>query len=238
MIVDKERRIIYLHNPKSGGTFLRELYIEKYGKSEATKWWKPYTIQSGTDLGHITYSDLPRFIPEWREYRIVAMVRNPYNRFYSAVNEMSKQYCMTTGYRAIVPFYIFGGEFQEWNKIRKIYEYLRMYTGVHPLVLRVSAEPEEFCNRMSLLKHAEQDLFIRNKRIPWLNPQSFFYGESVEILKYESEEDWAKLLAIFGLAEYQGRLKIAKEYVIPENICEMIKGLYPEDMDLFRMYDL
>lgn len=88
------------------------------------------------------------------------------------------------------------------------------------------------------MEHAEQDLFIRNKRIPWLNPQSSFFGEGVEILKYESEQDWAKLLAIFGLAEYQGRLKIAKEYIIPENICEMIKGLYPEDLDLFRMYDL
>lgn len=131
MIVDKERRIIYLHNPKSGGTFLRKLYIGKYGKSEATKWWKAYTIQYGTDLGHITYSDLPRFIPEWREYRVVAMVRNPYNRFYSAVNEMSEQYFkksayITSNYRAIVPRYILEGEFQEWNKIRKIYEILRI----------------------------------------------------------------------------------------------------------------
>lgn len=127
MIVDKERRIIYLHNPKSSGTFLRKLYIGKYGKSEATKWWKAYTIQYGTDLGHITYSDLPRFIPEWREYRIVAMVRNPYNRFYSAVKETLIQ-CgkqpvrMGKNYPVMVPPYILEGEFQEWSKIKRIYD--------------------------------------------------------------------------------------------------------------------
>ena len=38
MIVDQERKVIYLHNPKCGGTFLRDIYIEKYGKTDATKW--------------------------------------------------------------------------------------------------------------------------------------------------------------------------------------------------------
>ncbi|MCA5585464.1 hypothetical protein [Parabacteroides gordonii] len=52
------------------------------------------------------------------------------------------------------------------------------------------------------------------------------------------EEDWRKLLEFFGLAEYHENLKIAKEYVIPKNICEMIKDLYTEDLDLFRIYDL
>ena len=91
MIVDRERKVIYLHNPKCGGTFLRDIYIEQYGETDATKWWKLFSTQYGVDLGHITYNDLPRFIPEWKDYKIVTMVRNPYNRFYSGIKELKGQ---------------------------------------------------------------------------------------------------------------------------------------------------
>ncbi|WP_289201684.1 hypothetical protein [Parabacteroides goldsteinii] len=99
MIVDQERKVIYLHNPKCGGTFLRDIYIEKYGKTDATKWWKLFSHQYGVDLGHITYDDLPRFIPEWKDYRIITMIRNPYNRFYSGIKELKSQ---------LVPFELFS----------------------------------------------------------------------------------------------------------------------------------
>lgn len=241
MIVDKERKVIYLHNPKCGGTFLRDLYIEKYGISEATKWWKGYTRTYGTDLGHITYSDLPRFIREWKEYRIVVMVRNPYNRFYSAVKEAMRQYVGSRitvsvyGFRVNVPCYVYYGEYQEWNKIRKIYELWKMYAGIHLQDQLKLADPEEFCKRI-LLKHSLQKSFIRNKRIPWLNPQSYFWGKGVEVFYYESDEDWKKLLDAFGLLEYQSRLSIAKDYIIPDYMHAMIEKLYPEDMELFRKY--
>ena len=91
MIVDEKRKVIYLHNPKCGGTFLRGIYIEKYGESDATKWWKTYDPQYETDLGHITYPDLYRFIPDWKDYRIVMMARNPYSRFYSAIKEVKQR---------------------------------------------------------------------------------------------------------------------------------------------------
>lgn len=241
MIVDKERKVIYLHNPKCGGTFLRDLYIEKYGTSEATKWWKGYTRNYGTDLGHITYSDLPRFVHEWEEYRIVVMVRNPYNRFYSAVKETMMQYVRNPvivsiyGFRVNIPYYIFYGEYLEGNKIRKIYELWKSYAGITLPDQLALADPEEFCKRISL-KHSRQKLFIRNKRIPWLNPQSYFWGKEVEVFYYESESDWIKLLDIFGLSEYQNRLSIAKDYIIPDYMHAMIEKLYPEDMELFLKY--
>lgn len=241
MIVDKEHKVIYLHNPKSGGTFLRELYIEKYGVSEATKWWKPYTILYGTDLGHITYDDLSHFIPDWKEYRIVVMVRNPYNRFYSAFNECVKQLRVGVSVRngfkleIIWPKYIFF-EVQEWNRLRIIYEILRIYAGIYPQVLLKQVEPEGFSKRIHLLNRFCQNLFLRNKRIPWLNPQSYFWGKEVEIFYYESKSDWGKLFDIFGLSEYQDRLSIAKDYEIPDYMYAMIEELYPEDMELFRKY--
>lgn len=87
MIVDKERKVIFLHNPKCGGTFLRDIYIEKYGETEGTKWWGSFTPEYNTDLGHITYNDLSRFIPDWREYRIVVMVLIIVSLFYLQIGE-------------------------------------------------------------------------------------------------------------------------------------------------------
>lgn len=242
MIVDKERKVIYLHNPKCGGTFLRELYIEKYGDSEATKWWKTYTCQYDTDLGHITYSDLPRFIPQWREYRMVMMIRNPYNRFYSAVKETLANYeriiSIKLGEKIEVRLHgwIYSIEYNQLSRIRRIYDVLKICTGTYPLDLPKQADPETICKHIFSIKRAKQDFFIRNKKIPWLNPQSYFIGKNVEVLRYESESDWKILLEIFGLSEYQNRLSIAKDYTIPDNIREMIRNLYPEDQELFEMY--
>lgn len=69
-----------------------------------------------------------------------------------------------------------------------------------------------------------------------MNPQSYFWGKEVEVFYYESESDWIKLLDIFGLSEYQSRLSIAKDYVIPNYMHAMIEKLYPEDMELFLRY--
>lgn len=238
MIVDKERKVIYLHNPKCGGTFLRELYIEKYGESNDTKWWKPYTRRFGTDLGHISYSDLSHFIPEWKEYGVIVMIRNPYNRFYSAFKEYQMQYqeksfglCL----KFSLPKYLYGG-ISDLIKIKKMYEILRISTGTYPQILPKMEESEEFCKRICLLNQSEQDFYIRNKKIPWLNPQSFYIGTNVEILRYESEDDWIKLLEVFELSEYKNRISIAEDYNIPDNICAIIKDLYPEDLKLFEMY--
>ena len=239
MIVDRERKVIYLHNPKCGGTFLRNIYIEKYGKTEATKWWKLFSKEYGTDLGHITYDDLPRFITEWEDYRIVTMIRNPYNRFYSGIKELKKQlapfnFCSIKNFR-----YFYEKEWLSLNKYQKIYELLRSicpgtYTGL--LVKLNLASPEDACKYISSLKRSKQDVFLRNKRIPWIAPQSNYMADKVEILRYESESDWEKLLETFGLSAYKDRLAIAKDYAIPDDIRKKIEKLYQEDRELFLMY--
>ncbi|WP_455640362.1 hypothetical protein [Parabacteroides sp.] len=240
MIVDRERKVIYLHNPKSGGTFLRSLYIKKYGQTEATKWWELFTKEHGTDLGHISYDDLPRFIPDWKEYRVIVMVRNPYNRFYSAVKELKDQTRLFKVNRIIeLPMYVVFGEYQKWGRFRKIYEFLLFIcpgTYKYYLLKLRSASIDNFCKQVSGFKHDKQDCFLRNKRLPWLNPQSDFMGENVEVFYYESRNDWNKLLEIFGLSEYSDSLLIAKDYLISDDIRTMIENLYPEDRDLFLKY--
>lgn len=231
MIVDKERKVIYLHNPKCGGTFLRDLYVEKYGNTEATKWWKLYTYKYGTDLGHITYKDLPRFIPEWEEYRIIVMVRNPYNRFYSAVKEFRLQLKPIGRFLQFPKF--MRGEYWESNLLKKIY--LRVICpGTYRLRKLSTASVNDICYQ--ILRCSEQDFYLRNKRIPWLNPQSYFLGKNVEVFQYESESDWKKLLELLELSEYQNRVSIARDYAMSEDIRSMIMKAYPEDREIYQGY--
>ncbi|WP_075556919.1 sulfotransferase family 2 domain-containing protein [Parabacteroides timonensis] len=231
MIVDKERKVIYLHNPKCGGTFLRNIYIEKYGKTDATKWWKAYDRKNGTDLGHITYKDLPRFIPEWEEYRIVVMVRNPYNRFYSAVKELTK-HSNNVGRFPQLPV-IMLDEYQESNLLRKIY--LRtICLKTYRLRKLSTASVNDICYQ--ILRCSDQDFYLRNKRIPWLNPQSYFLGKNVEVFQYESESDWKKLLELLELSDYQNRVSIARDYAMSEDIRSMIMKAYPEDRVIYQGY--
>ena len=239
MIVDRERKVIYLHNPKCGGTFLRDIYIEQYGETDATKWWKLFSTQYGVDLWHITYNDLPRFITEWKDYKIVTMVRNPYNRFYSGIKELKGQTVPFIFYRIKCSRRVIDEEWFSLNKFQKVYAFLKSIcpgTNANHLVKLNLASQEEACKYIFHLKHSKQDFLLRNKRIPWINPQSYYMDENVEILHYESVNDWIKLLNIFGLSVYKERLTIAKEYVMEDSIRKMIEKLYPEDRELFLMY--
>lgn len=237
MIVDKERKVIYLHNTKCGGTFLRDIYIEKYGKNEATKWWKLFSPEYNTDLGHITYDDLSRFIPDWKEYRIVVMVRNPYNRFYSAVKEVKLRLIFIRKIGFIeIPYALISKDGLHLKTKNALLQSICPWTYAHTLRKLFTVSSEECCKQIFSFERSKQDLFIRSKMIPWLNPQSYFLGKDVEVFYYESKNDWGKLLDIFGLSEYQDRLSIAKDYVIPDYMFAMIEKLYPEDVELFRKY--
>ena len=240
MIVDKKRKVIYLHNPKCGGTFLRDLYIEKYGNTEATKWWKLYTCKYGTDLGHITYDDLPSFVPEWEEYRIVVMIRNPYNRFYSAVKELTQKLKSCIGGRWYKKYpkiikcpKLIKYEFIESNWLRKIY-LLTICPETYRLRKLSTASVNDICYQ--ILRCSDQDFYLRNKRIPWLNPQSYFLGKNVEVFQYESESDWKKLLELLELSDYQNRVSIARDYAMSEDIRSMIMKAYPEDRVIYQGY--
>lgn len=237
MIIDKERKVIYLHNPKCGGTFLRDIYIEKYGKTDATIWWGPFTVKYGTDLGHITYDDLPRFIQDWKDYRIVVMVRNPYNRFYSAAKEVKSQFVRKKKVGFIkIPYALIDKDGVKGASKKTFIQSICPWTYAYNLQKLFTVSANECCKQILSFKRSKQDLFIRSKKNPWLNPQSYFRGKDVEVFYYESKSDWGKLLNIFGLSEYQDRLSIAKDYIIPDDMYAMIEKMYPEDVELFRKY--
>lgn len=243
MIIDKSRKVIYLHNPKCGGTFLRDIYQEKYGDTEAIRWWKLYSREYGTDLGHISYDDLPRFVPDFEEYRLLMMVRNPYNRFISGYKETKSQFSTPVRLGGLInyprAYYGSGEEYNRLSKVEKVYEQMKSalpFTFLHELRKIQLLSAPDFCKWLGSSNRKRQDLFLRNKRIPWLNPQSDFIGSGVTVLHYESVSDWSVLFEAFGLMEYSGRLSIAKDYTMDESFYQILERLYPDDKQLFDWY--
>lgn len=84
MIIDEKAKCIFLHNPKCGGTFLHKCYWRENPDDSDYLFWHLWTPEDNIDRTHITLSLLPRFVPDFKDYRIVTFVRNPYNRFVSA----------------------------------------------------------------------------------------------------------------------------------------------------------
>lgn len=244
MIVNERTGVIYLHNPKSGGTFLRRCYRKQYGKTADTRFWALYTRQVNTDLGHITYNLLPRFLPQWKDYRIMVMLRNPYNRFESGLKESRFQldkYKRFHGRRLedLTDHPLQVSLPRLWLMRLKIKELSLFQYDEWAYVKRMIAlnDPLEFCETLARESFYHQDLLLRNKRIPWLNPQSQFIGLQVEILHYESEEDWRKLAEAFELDDLMTGLNIQKDYEIPEREKELIRQLYFDDELLFTQYN-
>lgn len=200
MIVNDSLKTIYLHNPKTGGTSFREMYGQRYSEDEAHKYWKVYGERFNADLGHINYSNLARFIPDYLDFRIITMVRNPYNRFVSAWKEACMHYPV-------------------------ILEMNEKYGG----------DIEAITDYVSSLNFYDQDLFLRNKQIPWLEPQSLFIRERTIVLRYEVLADWAFLLNVFDI--HNENIHIRADYNLSPRSRENIRALYPEDEALFELYE-
>ena len=86
MYIDRENKVIFLHNPNCGGRFIRHCLSLQGDITSAYKYWGPYTRELNIDLSHINKHVLSRFVPDWKNYQVVALIRNPYNRFMSAWN--------------------------------------------------------------------------------------------------------------------------------------------------------
>lgn len=74
------------------------------------------------------------------------------------------------------------------------------------------------------------------KKSPWFNPQSLYIGPDVNILKYESEEDWKFLSSMLNFNI--SKVKLSKDYTLTESQKERIKNLYKIDSKIFELYNL
>lgn len=81
MLINVKDRIILLHNPKTGGRFRENACKERYFHTPSIELKKPVR-----DISHITYEEAKDAMPTFPMYKVITVVRNPYNRFASAVN--------------------------------------------------------------------------------------------------------------------------------------------------------
>lgn len=86
LIIDDSSKTIFLHNPKCGGTFLEKAYVAHNPDVARRMFFGLHGAETNTDEAHINALTLPRFVPNFKEYQIMTLVRNPYNRFVSAFN--------------------------------------------------------------------------------------------------------------------------------------------------------
>ena len=94
MIILPDERVVILHNPKCAGKNLRQAFLSDDAEGKYWHWKYLPEISSWADLAHLPLSTL-RLLPDWNiitSYTVIAVVRNPYDRFISACNEHLSQH--------------------------------------------------------------------------------------------------------------------------------------------------
>ena len=91
MIIDKDKRFIFVHNPRTGGTSIRKV-IEEYQDHEIYK--KVDDALSETNFKNVSFSHTDHcsadLVPNIQDYGYVfTCVRNPFSRTYSYYQKIS-----------------------------------------------------------------------------------------------------------------------------------------------------
>ena len=90
MIISHAKRFVFLHNPKCAGTSFREA-LRPYHDDPENFWYRRYQPYFGCeiDLAHMRLWELnalyPRIFDAMGQYETLVLVRNPYERFISAL---------------------------------------------------------------------------------------------------------------------------------------------------------
>lgn len=82
MIIDQKNKFIFIHIPKSGGTSIHKL-LENNNESTISLWG----LTGNKDNAHLTIFDVYSMYDISKSYFSFAVVRNPYNRIYSAYKQ-------------------------------------------------------------------------------------------------------------------------------------------------------
>lgn len=95
MIIIHELSLIIIHNPKCAGKALRDAFLA-LDADVATFWHWSFSVQLGRhiDMAHLPLN-LLRDYPEWalfERYTVIAVIRNPVDRFFSALKEHESQH--------------------------------------------------------------------------------------------------------------------------------------------------
>ena len=86
MIICDIKKFIFIHIPKNSGTTMTEELQKTYKDTQLLMWVERDGINIGIDKMHLYYDVIDKFIPKniLDNYYKFCIIRNPYNKFYSA----------------------------------------------------------------------------------------------------------------------------------------------------------
>ena len=94
MIVDEGRKIVFLHNPKAGGTSIRTELLKRLGVPDTYRYQGFFRDpRDGAyhmeNMSHLDFQSVARILSPHRlsKYRFFGIVRDPLDRFLSAIRE-------------------------------------------------------------------------------------------------------------------------------------------------------
>jgi hypothetical protein len=92
MIVSFKHRFMFVHNPKAGGTSVRQI-LGQFHDMDIQFWHQGWSIeeQRVVDMAHLT-ADQWAATPEFEPLFKFGFVRNPYSRFWSSLNEFMRRH--------------------------------------------------------------------------------------------------------------------------------------------------
>ncbi|MEG3755098.1 sulfotransferase family 2 domain-containing protein [Psychromonas arctica] len=94
MIINHDKKVVFIHIPKCAGKAVRHILCEADMYGKFWHWNYSEKTNSWNDLAHLPLHLLYHY-DEWsflREYKVIAAIRNPLDRFISAVEEHKRQH--------------------------------------------------------------------------------------------------------------------------------------------------
>lgn len=95
MIISHKHKFVFMHNPKVAGSAIRKV-LEHLHDDDMNYWHQGFVpeLDRVVDLAHLTWREIIALRPEVEEYDVMVVVRNPYDRFVSAVQECVRQHSL------------------------------------------------------------------------------------------------------------------------------------------------
>ena len=93
MLIDKNNKIVFIHNPKTAGTAIHKTLL-KYNSFEVN-----WGIKNGIDTAHLTVTQALTLNKFDQSYFKFSCVRNPYSRAISSYLEAQKNYKLNLSFK-------------------------------------------------------------------------------------------------------------------------------------------
>ncbi len=215
MILSERREFIFLHNPKCGGTSVREALMQ-FDTTSNFFWmydkWNEFTIDKAHLPLFIFRNKYPQYFRLMRKYFTFMIVRDPYARTASAYDENNAEL-------ADIKFYLPGGESLYREQLNKFIREMN-----RDLLVGWETGFRHFVRQVDLAylgKKSFVDLILKLEEWPGcLNKLRHFLPDVADLLEAAEKRN------------LRHARRNCMEYLTDESI-EKINELYQADFDVF-----